>query len=122
MSEFTKGEWKAIDGGMILGRCVGGCQLKEDTFMIAEVRGWGHLQYLGEGKAFNIQKANARLIAAAPELYVVSHNLAETIGIDYAIKKLSTMSDDDFAIGSAIILKGIQRQAKAALTKVEEKQ
>jgi len=54
------------------------------------------------------------------ELEVVSHNLAETMGIDYAIKKLSIMSDDYMALGAATILKGIQKQAKAALAKGEK--
>lgn len=53
------------------------------------------------------------------ELVTVSHNLAKTMGIDYAIKKLST-SDDDMAIGAAVILKGIQQQAKIALAKAEK--
>lgn len=54
------------------------------------------------------------------ELVAVSHNLAKTMGIDYAIKKLSTIPDDNFALGAATILKGIQNQAKAALDKVNK--
>ncbi|KKL92754.1 hypothetical protein LCGC14_1881580, partial [marine sediment metagenome] len=63
--------------------------------------------------------ANARLISAAPDLLVVSHNLAHTMGIDYAIKKLSVM-DDNLAVGAATILKGIQRQAKKAEAKAKQ--
>jgi hypothetical protein len=48
-------------------------------------------------------------------LVEVSHNLAETMGVDYAIKKLSGMTDDNMAVGASVILGGIQRQAKAAL-------
>jgi len=66
------------------------------------------------------QIANARLIAAAPALLVVSHNLANTMGIDYAIKKLSTISDDTMALGAATILKGIQQQAQTAIAQAEK--
>ena len=66
--EHTPGPWKVSNTcGMIFGRSVGGCNMEESDFMVAQVRGWGHLQYLGEEKAIAIQEANARLIAAAPE-------------------------------------------------------
>lgn len=42
--------------------------MEQSDFMVAQIRGWGHLQYLGEEKAIAIQEANARLIAAAPDL------------------------------------------------------
>lgn len=66
-----------------------------------------------------VQEDRARLISAAPDLLVVSHNLANTMGIDYAIGKLSVM-DDNLAKGAATILKGIQRQAKEAEAKVKK--
>jgi hypothetical protein len=42
-------------------------------FMVAQIRGWGHLTGVGglnlpEDKAVAIQEANGRLLAAAPEL------------------------------------------------------
>ena len=45
----------------------------EDTMRICDIRGWGHLTGIGalalpEEEASAIQDANARLIAAAPEL------------------------------------------------------
>lgn len=70
----------------------------------------------------DVNAANARLIAAAPTLLVLSHNLAETMGIDYAIKKLSTLSDDTMALGAATILAGIQWQAKAVIAEVEKEE
>lgn len=66
-TEHTPGPWRNRQG-LIFGTSKGGCQLKESDFMVAQIRGWGHLQYLGEEKAIAIQEANARLIAAAPEL------------------------------------------------------
>ena len=39
-----------------------------DTNMVAQIRGWGHLQKLGEAKAVEIQKRNGDLIATAPDL------------------------------------------------------
>ena len=40
----------------------------EGKMTVATARGWGRLQHLGKGRAEKIQDANARLIAAAPEL------------------------------------------------------
>lgn len=74
----------------------------------------------GKNIAVCYDKADAPLIAAAPKLLVVSHNLAKAMGIDYAIKKLSTLSDDTMALGAATILAGIQRQAKIVTAEVEK--
>lgn len=40
--------------------------MEEADHLIADVRGWGHIQYLPNGA--EVQDANGRLIAAAPEL------------------------------------------------------
>jgi len=42
--------------------------MRGDTgeFMVADIRGWGHLQYLPDGD--KIQDANGKLMAAAPDL------------------------------------------------------
>jgi len=53
------------------------------------------------------------------KLKTVSHNLAKTMGIDYAIRTLSA-SEDTMAVGAAVILKGIQSQAKQALKEAEK--
>ncbi len=58
MAEHTKGELKT-DGTYIFGNSIGGCQMEKADFPIAQIRGWGHLQYLGEDKAIEIQEANA---------------------------------------------------------------
>ncbi len=67
--EHTKGKWWVVNDDMILGRSVGGCQMQEDDFMIAQIRGWGHLQYLGEEKGIEIQEANARRIVQCVNSY-----------------------------------------------------
>lgn len=70
MKLHTPGPWKRgekYDAGRIYGKSVGGVQLVEREFALAEVRGWGHLSYLPNGA--EIQDANARLIEAAPEFY-----------------------------------------------------
>lgn len=67
--EHTKLPWKTDGDRMITGRCVGGCNMQEDDFMVAQIRGWGHLQYLGEEKAIEIQKANAEFIVEAVNNY-----------------------------------------------------
>ncbi|KKM82687.1 hypothetical protein LCGC14_1317040 [marine sediment metagenome] len=58
MAEHTKGKLKT-DGSYIFGNSIGGCQMEKEDFPIAQIRGWGHLQYLGEDKAIEIQEANA---------------------------------------------------------------
>lgn len=62
----TPGPWKVDEDGFVWGCCPGPAFMKEAHFLIAEVRGWGYLQYRAGGE--RIQAANARLIAAAPEL------------------------------------------------------
>ena len=59
---FTKGELKTdpMLSNLIYARSVGGIQMQEDDFVFAEIRGWGHLQYLGEERAGKIQEANAK--------------------------------------------------------------
>lgn len=55
----------------------------KDQMKIADVRGWGHLTGKGGGCAFSdtkaayIQDANARLLAAAPELLEVVKKILE---------------------------------------------
>ncbi len=57
--KHTKGKLK-LDGGLLtFGRSVGGRRMEESDFILAQVRGWGHLQYLGEENALDIQEANA---------------------------------------------------------------
>lgn len=42
------------------------------SFHVAMIRGWGHLQYLGEKRAIDIQEANGEFIAAANPLVVTA--------------------------------------------------
>lgn len=67
MSKHTKGPW-VNRWGLVYGRSIGGVAMQESEFMVAQIRGWGHLQYLGDSEAAAIQEANALLIAAAPDL------------------------------------------------------
>lgn len=67
MSKHTPGPWRYIQRGtQVWGKSVGGCQMIESEHLIADVCGWGHLQYLPDG--VEVQDANGRLIAAAPDL------------------------------------------------------
>ena len=64
MNEFTKGEWVADDMGEYV-------FAHGFNMMICQIRGWAYLkaQGLSSDEAIDVQKANARLIAAAPEMY-----------------------------------------------------
>jgi hypothetical protein len=75
MSKHTPGPWE-FDGqsyiwsDMAIGK------------MIAQIRGWGWLQKEGEEEAIAEQEANARLIAAAPEMYEALKKIIEEISTD----------------------------------------
>lgn len=67
MTKHTQGPWQYKQlGTQVWGRSVGGCQMIESEHLIADIRGWGHIQYLPDAE--QIQDANGRLIAAAPDL------------------------------------------------------
>lgn len=77
MSKHTPGPWNYSEMIQnVVGRSIGGCNLEESDFLIADIRGWGHLQYLPNGA--EIQDANGRLIAASPDLYAVLKELQES--------------------------------------------
>lgn len=74
MSKHTPGPWtyEAVSQ-TVYGISEGGCNKTVEPFMIANVRGWGHLQYLPNGA--EIQDANGRLLAAAPDLLEALENI-----------------------------------------------
>jgi len=74
--KFTPGPWFTDDYGYIFSG------ERRDAHMIAEVRGWGWIQYLPNPE--QIQDANAHLIAAAPELYKA---------LEYCIKQIPEFGD-----------------------------
>ena len=77
MSEFTKGKWTADDMGKYV-------FAHGFNMMICQMRGWAYLKahYLSDDEAIEIQKANARLIAAAPEMYKILCDLDKKYLLD----------------------------------------
>lgn len=76
MSGHTPGPWEYQElGQQIWAKSIGGCKMEESRFMVADIRGWGHLQYLPNGE--EIQDANARLISAAPDLLEALNAIVE---------------------------------------------
>lgn len=66
---ITPGPWRNSEGmTYIFADRIGGVSMTKGQMTVANVRGWGCLQYLGEEKAIAEQKANEYLIAAAPEM------------------------------------------------------
>lgn len=60
----TPGPWEYESFGQrVFAESVGGCRLERSKFTLADIRGWGHLQYLPDGAAK--QDANGEYIAAA---------------------------------------------------------
>jgi len=94
--KFTPGPWFTDDYGYIFSG------ERRDAHMIAEVRGWGWIQYLPDPE--QIQDANAHLIAAAPSLYEA---------LEYCRQKIAYMTTHGewYSPGRAI------EKADAALTK-----
>lgn len=59
--EHTPGPWRADNRGLYI--------FDKENIMICEIRGWGYLSTtMSEAEAVKKQKANADLIAAAPEM------------------------------------------------------
>lgn len=90
----TPGPWRVDEDGFVWGCCPGPAFMKTAHFLVAEVRGWGYLQYRADGE--QVQAANARLIAAAPELY---EELREIL--DYAREVYAQFGGDDEKRGRA---------------------
>ena len=90
MSKFTKGPWAADD----FANYIYIFEANEPNMMIAQIRGWGYLTGKGglglsDGEAYEIQKANARLIATAPEMYELLDYIASYLT---ALSKLIPLS------------------------------
>lgn len=67
----TPGPWEYQQlGQSIYAESVGGCRLEKSKFMLADIRGWGHLQYIPDGAAK--QDANGAYIAATSPDVVLS--------------------------------------------------
>ena len=71
MSNITPGKWEADEEGEYVFT-----RTPFNLEMVAQMRGWGYLTSSGKAglhlsaeEAIEVQKANARLIAAAPEMY-----------------------------------------------------
>ena len=70
MSKFTAGEWVADDRGEYVF-----IRIHEGLDPLVQIRGWSYLTDAVNGlgltpeEAIEVQKANARLIAAAPKMY-----------------------------------------------------
>ena len=65
MTKFLQGKWVADEVGEYVFM-----QTHEGLEMVAQMRGWSYLtKHLTPDEAIEVQKANARLIAAAPEMH-----------------------------------------------------
>lgn len=87
-AKATKGPWRHDGHGtFIFG--------PDDNEMVAEVRGWGHLQYLGDDKAIEVQKAVGEFLAHArtdiPYLLAQHRQLREALvkARGYVVERLN---------------------------------
>lgn len=72
MTPHTPGPWRAVGDAM---------KVYADNMCICDIRGWGHLTgtgglHLSDEDAVAIQRANTRLIVAAPELLAAAKDAA----------------------------------------------
>lgn len=101
---YTPGPWEAelIGSPRVLARD------SKDQFPVCDIRGWGHLTGKGHGAlglekepAIAIQEANARLIAAAPELLYALRGLVAAYGFDDPTRESPWFKDARAAIAKA---------------------
>ena len=92
MSKFTPGKWEADEEGEFVFT-----RTPFNLEMVAQMRGWSYLTGSGYAElnlsaeeAIEVQKANARLIAAAPEMYELLKKSAE----DFEIAGLLRLSSE----------------------------
>ena len=57
-------------GQTVWGHGVGGCDMASSEYMVADIRGWGHLQYHSNGA--ELQDATGKFIAAADPATVLA--------------------------------------------------
>ena len=98
MSKFLQGKWIADDAGEYVFM-----QTPEGLEMVAQMRGWSYLtKHLTPDEAIEVQKINARLIAAAPDMY--------------ELLKVWTQ------IGAQPTLKNARKQAEELLARIDGKE
>ena len=90
--KHTPGPWQADE----MACYVWGKDENGGPFTVAEIRGWAHLSsHHTDDEAIAIQTANARLIAAAPEMYEMLSKLREEM--DNLSFNLQTERDIEYA-------------------------
>lgn len=102
---ITPGKWKPDSEGEYVFTLV-----PEGLMMVAQMRGWSYLTgglKLSPEEAVEVQKANARLIACAPELYEAVCEL-----LDYAYEALRWAGGEKETRGKA---PGIWREIQECL-------
>ena len=91
---ITPGKWEAdTEGEYVFTR------VPEGLMMVAQMRGWSYLTgelNLSSEEAIEVQKANARLMASAPELYEAVCDL-----LDYAYEALHWAGGENEIRGKA---------------------
>lgn len=85
--------WKYENRGQtVFGHSPGGCNKTPSDYMVANIRGWGHLQYMGkergDGTAQALQDANGEFIAKAPEY------------VDFLLAEIARLESECFALAA----------------------
>ena len=90
----SKLPWRYDNYGTgIMATDIGGCKMEEDEFRVCDIRGWGHLQYLGEEEGAAIQEANAEYIVKSANAYPGLVAALKNYTLDYAEEILKELGE-----------------------------
>lgn len=107
-TKFTPGPWECDEDACFI------CQNGDVLKIVGQVRGWGWLsKKYGDKKAFEIQKANGKLLAAAPDLLEALQSVLALIDNGTLVRNISKDSEPDYAVRQLLLILAIKQASEA---------